>query len=247
MASSKKLDPKAVVTSTFSAAIEKQYPLAAQNVARLRRVHPDKSPAELITYLNKFYVGTVTTTGAGAGAAAIVPNGWVQLPVAAVELAAFLEASVLYVLSVAEIHGVHAEDVERRRLLVMAVLVGDAAVKKAVEPLLGRSVPYWGKAIVSSIPISAITKANKLLGPRFITKYGTKQGVLVLGKQVPFFIGVGIGAAGNGTFGWFVVRSARKILGPPPGAWAHDRGDATGLRSETTTDDDGDTRIDDAR
>lgn len=247
MASSKKLDPKAAVTKAFSAAVEKQYPLAADNVARLRRVHPDKGPAELIAYLNKFYLGAVTTTGAGAGAAAIVPNGWVQLPVAAVELATFLEASVLYALSVAEIHGVHAEDVERRRLLVMSVLVGDAAVKKAVEPILGRSVPYWGKAIVNSIPMSAITKANKVLGPRFITKYGTKQGVLVLGKQVPFFIGVGIGAAGNGTFGWFVIRSARKILGPPPEVWSEERSDVPEPFSAVATDDDSDNRIDDAR
>ncbi len=219
MVSAKKLDPKAVVTSAFSAAVEKQYPVAAANVARLRRVHPGKSPSELIALLDKFYLGAVTTTGAGAGAAAIVPNGWVQVPVAAAELVTFLEASVLYALSVAEIHGVHAEDVERRRLLVISVLLGDAAVKKAVEPILGRSVPYWGRAIVNSIPMSAITKANKVLGPRFITKYGTKQGVLVLGKQMPMLIGVGIGAAGNGAFGWFVIRSARKILGPLPPAW----------------------------
>lgn len=219
MARDKKLDAKAVVKTALSRAVEKQYPMAAENVARLRRVHPGKSPAELIAFVDKFYLGAVTTTGAGAGAAAIVPNGWVQVPVAAAELVSFLEASVLYALSVAEIHGVHAEDAERRRLLVISVLVGDAAVKKAVEPIIGRSVPYWGKAIVNSIPMSAINRANKVLGPRFITKYGTKQGVLVLGKQMPMLIGVGIGAAGNGAFGWFVIRSARKILGPPPEEW----------------------------
>jgi hypothetical protein len=55
--------------------------------------------------------------------------------------------------------------------------------------------------------------------PRFVTKYGTKQGVLVLGKQIPFFIGVGIGAGGNHLFGWFVIKAAGKILGPPPELW----------------------------
>ena len=85
--------------------------------------------------------------------------------------------------------------------------------------ILGRSVPYWGKAIVNSIPMTAITKANKVLGPRFVTKYGAKQGVLVLGKQVPRFIGAGIGAVGNGLVGWFIVKGARKILGPPPESW----------------------------
>lgn len=219
MADERERDRKLLVSRVFNKALEMQYPLAAENVARLRRVHPDKSPVELIKYLDRVYLGAVATTGAGAGAAAIVPNGWVQVPVAAAELATFLEASVLYALSVAEVHGVHAEDIERRRLLVMAVLIGDSAVKKAVEPVIGRTAPYWGKAIVNRIPNSTIKAVNKLLGPRFITKYGTKQGILVLGKQIPMFIGVGVGAVGNGAFGWFVIRSARKILGPPPRGW----------------------------
>ena len=45
--------------------------------------------------------------------------------------------------------------------------------------------------------MTAINKANKVLGPRFITKYGTKQGVLVLGKQVPMGIGAVLGGGGN--------------------------------------------------
>lgn len=214
-----KQERESLVSTVFHRALELQHPLAAENVARLRRVHPDKSPEELIKHLNKMYLGAVATTGAGAGAAAIVPNGWVQVPVAAAELATFLEASVLYALSVAEVHGVHAEDIERRKLLVMSVLVGDSVAKKSLEPVIGKTVPYWGKAIVKRIPNSAIKTANKVLGPRFITKYGTKQGALVLGKQLPMFIGVGVGAAGNGAFGWFVIRSARTILGPPPLSW----------------------------
>ena len=81
--------------------------------------------------------------------------------VAPAELATFLEASVLYPPSVAELHEVHAEDVERRRLLVISVLLGEAVVKKAVEPILGRSAPYWGRAIVNSIPMSSIIRATE--------------------------------------------------------------------------------------
>lgn len=145
MEAEKKLDVKRAVGATFAKAIDVQYPLAVENVARLRRVHPDKSPDELIAYLSKFYVGAVSATGAGAGAAAVVPNGWVQVPAALADLASFLEASVFYTLSVAEIHGVHAEDAERRRLLVMSVLVGDTAAKKVLEPVLGKVAPIGGK------------------------------------------------------------------------------------------------------
>jgi hypothetical protein len=202
-------------------ALESQQPVAIGNVARLRRVHPDKSPAELIAYMDKWYVGSVSATGASAGTAAVVPNGWVQAPAALLDLLTFLEVSVLYALSVAEIHRLDLEDTERRRLLVTSILVGNSAATAALEPLIGRTAPYWGKRIVQAIPMTAINKANRVLGPRFITKWGTKQGVLVLGKQVPFMIGAAIGGGGNGLFGWFVVRSARKILGPPPASWEY--------------------------
>lgn len=88
MANPTTADAKAVVTSAFSTAVEKQYPAAAANVARLRRVHPGKTPSELIAHLGKYYLGAVATTGAGADVDAIVPNGWVQIPVAAAELVA---------------------------------------------------------------------------------------------------------------------------------------------------------------
>lgn len=215
----KKFDLQAVVKAGLDRALDAQQTVAIANVERLRRVHPDKSPAELVSYLNRFYLGAVTTTGAGAGAAAIVPNGMVQVPAAVLDLLTFLEASVLYTLSVAEILGLHVEDVERRRVLVTSVLVGDAVASATLEPLIGRTAPYWGKKIVQSIPMSAINKANAVLGPRFVTKYGAKQGVLVLGKQVPFFIGVGIGAGGNHLFGRFIIKATHKILGPPPESW----------------------------
>lgn len=219
MASDKKFDPKSLVQAGLSKSIEAQYPLAIGNVERLRRIHPDKSPAELVTFLNKSYLATVTATGAAAGAASIVPNGWVQVPAAIADVLTFLEASVFYTLSVAEVHGVDVEDLERRRLLVTSVLVGNAASTKALEPLFGRTVPYWGKKIVQSIPMTSIDAANKILGPRFITKYGTKQGIIVLAEQIPLFLGVGIGAGGNHLFGWFIIKSEKKILGPAPMSW----------------------------
>lgn len=215
----KRINLARAISGGFSRALESQQPIAVANVARLRRVHPEKSPSELVSYLNKVYIGAVATTGAGAGAAAIVPNLVVQVPAAVADLLTFLEASVLYTLSVAEIHGINPEDAERRRFLVMSVLAGNSAATATLEALVGRTAPYWGKRVVSAIPMSAINAANALLGPRFVTKWGTKTGVLVLGKQVPYFIGVGIGAGGNSAFGWFVIKAARKILGPSPQAW----------------------------
>lgn len=230
-----KFDPKGMVKAGLNQALNSQHPVAVANVARLRRLHPSKTPAELIAYMSKWYIGTVSASGGAAGTAAVVPNGWVQVPAALVDLLTYLETSVLYVLSVAEIHQLDLEDVERRRLLVTSVLVGNSAATSVLEPLIGRTAPYWGKKVVQAIPMSAINKANSVLGPRFITKWGAKQGVLVLGKQVPFMIGAAIGGGGNGLFGWFVVKSVRKILGPPPETWddAHEDGPSVVMPSSS--------------
>lgn len=219
MADDKRFNPQALVRTCLDKALNAQQPLAVDNVDRLRRLHPDKTPAEMIAYLNTVYLAAVTATGAGAGASSIIPNGVLQVPVAFADLLTFLEASILYTLSVAEVHSVDLEDIERRRLLVTSVLLGDSAASAVLEPLIGHTAPHWGKQIVKSIPMSAINAANKVLGPRFVTKYGVKQGVLVLGKQVPLALGVVIGAGGNHVFGRLTIKAAKTILGPAPTVW----------------------------
>jgi hypothetical protein len=208
-----------LVRTGLSKALDLQHPIAVDNVSRLRRVHPTKTPAELVSYVDKVYLSAVTFTGFGAGAAAAIPNGWLQVPIAAADLLTFLEASVLYTLSVAEIHGLHTEDLERRRALVLTALIGNSASAAALAGVLDKTVPYWGKQIVKAVPREAIKAINKLLGPRFVTLYGSRQGVLVLGKQIPAFIGAGIGAAGNALFGRGVIEATKKLLGPAPKNW----------------------------
>jgi hypothetical protein len=210
----------ALVQSGFQKAVVSQYPLAAQNVTRLRKANPEKTPAELIQYINRFYVGGVAVVGGGAGAAAIVPNGFGQASVAVLDLLSFLEASVLYTLTVSEIHKLPVEDIERRQLIVASVLVGNTATKRVLEPLIGRMAPYWGRKIVEKIPAASVTAVNKVLGRWVVTKYGTKQGLLVLGKQVPLAIGVGIGFVGNALFATTIVKTAKSVLGEPPKTWS---------------------------
>jgi len=118
-------------------------------------------------------------------------------------------------LTLAEIHGIHPEDLERRRLLVQTILIGDSAIT-ALNKGAGRTVPHWGRQIVNAIPMSAVLRANRILGPRFITKYGTKQGVLVLSKQIPLGLGIGVGAGASHLIGRTIVRTAKNVFGDPP-------------------------------
>jgi hypothetical protein len=132
-----------------------------------------------------------------------------------------IDLTALFALAVAEVHGVTINDLERRRTLVMTVLLGQGA-SGVVEKAAGRTGSYWGKSIVKAIPMSAIEKINKTLGYRFVTKYGTKQGILVLGREIPFGLGAAIGGGGNLLIGRGSVLAARNAFGPPPKDWPTD-------------------------
>ncbi len=97
----------------------------------------------------------------------------------------FLNAAVLYVLSRADLHGVPLHDIERRRTLVMAVMLGEAGAK-SVERVAERTGQHWGRQLVKNIPQARIKAINDVLGGRhFVTKYGTKEGIIVLGRVIP--------------------------------------------------------------
>ena len=58
----------------------------------------------------------------------------------------------------------------------------------------GHVGPNLAQHLVAAIPASSLRKINLILGRNFVTKYGTKRGGIVLGKQAPLVIAAG----GNG-------------------------------------------------
>ena len=149
-----RMEPKQLASQALTKALTFQAPVARRNFERLRRVHPNDSPKKLAARVTRYYLTTVASSGGAMGAAGTVPGG--GIPSAAFDVVAFTEASVLYALMLAEIHHLHPEDIERRRLLVQTVLIGDSAIT-ALNKGAGRSVPYWGSQIVNKIPMSAVS------------------------------------------------------------------------------------------
>jgi hypothetical protein len=64
------------------------------------------------------------------------------------------------------------------------VLLGEAGAG-VVAKIAGRTGPHWARQIIEGIPMSNIHAINGVLGKNFVTKYGTKQGILVLGRELP--------------------------------------------------------------
>lgn len=211
---------KTLAAAAVDKAIGVQQPSVEKHIERAKQRNPSATPSEVVTSLERQYLSAVIALGGASGAAAATPavGRGVGLIVHIAQVGAFLEASALFCLAVAEVHGVQIDDLERRRTLLMGVLMGDGG-SRIVEKVAGRTGTYWAKSLVKAVPMARIDAVNKVLGPRFITKYGTKQGVLVLGRDLPYGIGALIGVGGNAALGLMTISGARRAFGPAPQDW----------------------------
>lgn len=211
---------RAALQKGLNRALAVQQPVVVRLAARVGHGDPNVSPKAAVDALEAHYRRTVVGLGAAAGSSSVVPGlgtaAGVVVNVA--EVGAFLEATVPFCLTMAELHDIRIAELDRRRLLLYAVLLGDAGSRTVVKAS-ERIGKHWAKLIVSGISPAKLLEINKALGRNFITKYGTKQGILVLGREVPFGIGAGVGAAGNYFLGRATIRSARSAFGPAPKSW----------------------------
>lgn len=223
-------DAKQKAISALNAGLDKAVkisrPALLKHIEQTRRRRPDASPEEIIDALGRRFTATVSGTGAAAGATAAAPGvgTGVSMALAAGDAVGFTGIAALYVFSLAEIHGIPVDEVERRRTLLLGVMLGEAGTN-TVQQMAARTGPHWARIIVKKVPLTTLRQINRVLGKNFVTKYGTKQGILVLGKQVPFGIGAAIGGAGNAMFAQLTIRSALRAFGPAPETWSPDLSD----------------------
>lgn len=199
-----------------------QAPAVEAYVQRLRRASPDASPAEIITKLEKRYLAAVMASGAAVGSAAAFPGIGTIAALSAVagETVVFLEATALFVLAVAEVHGIPAGHREHRRALVLSVLVGDdskGAVRDLVGP--GRTNGAWLGESTAALPLPVVSQLNNRLLKYFVKRYALRRGAIAFGKMLPMGIGAVIGGGGNRLMGKKIISNARTAFGPPPGRW----------------------------
>lgn len=199
-----------------------QGPAATGYVDRLRRVDPGASPAAIVSKLEKRYLAAVTASGAAVGSAAALPGvgTLAAISAAAGETAVFLEATAFFALAVGAVHGIPTDDRERRRALVLTVLVGDDS-KHALAELIGpgRTSGAWMSDGVASLPMPAVSQLNSRLLKYAVKRYTLRRGALLFGKLLPVGIGALVGAIGNRIIGKKIVGNARKAFGAPPSRW----------------------------
>ncbi|MFC6013895.1 hypothetical protein [Nocardia lasii] len=195
-----------------------QAPAVRRYVDYLRERHPGESPAQIVARLEKQYLLAVTGSGAAVGATAAVPGIGTLAALGAVsaETVFFMEASALFTLARASVHGIEPEDAEARRALVLAVVLGDAGMAIVQKGLHSQS-KNWAGALAGKVP--GIAGINSKLLQQFIKKFITKRAALMAGKILPAGIGAAIGGAGNRALGRVTVDNAAKAFGPAPAFW----------------------------
>ncbi|HEY4005796.1 MAG TPA: hypothetical protein VGM60_11510 [Pseudonocardia sp.] len=209
----------AVLKSAVERALRVQQPLVNSYIAKVRHKKPGATPGEVLAALEKQYLVAVGGTGAAAGGAALIPGigTAASLATGAAEVVAVLDASVLYALAAAEVHGLRMEEVERRRALVLAVVLGEGGTQLMQRAVGGSK--HWGRQLADALPLPKLGPINQTLVRMFVKRFVARQGALMFGRALPFGAGAVIGAVGNVTIGRSVINSTHRAFGPPPERW----------------------------
>lgn len=208
-----------ILDAALDRAMRVQRPAVAAYVerARSKRSH---TPADTVRELERIYLGAVTAIGAAAGASAAIPGvgTGTSIATAAFEIGAFAESTALFGLAVAEVHGQRIDNLEQRRALVLALLLGDAGVQILQESAsgAGRSRAAWSQVLSQHASEETVRRTNRRLAKHFLPRFGLQQGALLVGRAIPMGVGAGIGAAGNAALARASIAAARRVFGPPP-------------------------------
>lgn len=199
------------VMALFDKALVSANKVVDTRVDRMRERHPGANADQLVKKLETTFLSSVTATGAATGGAAAVPGAGTvaALAMTAGDVSWFMTSAAGHILSVLRVHGISITDLEHQKAIVLTVLAGGGGSTFAGKAA-GRTGSHLGSLFAKNVPLSTIRSINRVLGVNFVTKYGTKQGIVVLGRAAPFGIGAVIGAGGNLFFGQGIVKATRK-------------------------------------
>ncbi len=199
-------------------------PAVLAHLRGIRSKYPDATPEQVLLILERRYLTTVTTSGAGVGVAAAVPavGTGAALAISGAETVLFLESTALFAQSVAELHGIPVDDPERGRALVLAMVVGGAS-QELITQFAGQATgrgpdktEFWGTLIAKSLPRTAVAQFMDRVRKVYLPRMLASAGGGIVGRVLPFGVGAVVGGAANQILGRRVVKTARTAFGPPP-------------------------------
>lgn len=213
--------PKPAVNKLLDTVLRVQRPVVLNFVRKERADHPDETPEQIAERLEKFYVRSVTLGGGAVGATAVVPGiGTVaSLGLSSFAVAGYLEATALYAQAIAELHGVHTEDPERTRTMVMALMLGEDG-RQVMNQILASGTR--GKGMMSSWGLmmgkddSKTFDVGRIIRNMFVKRFLLRQTGAVFGRALPFGVGAVVGGGANLAMSKQVIAATHEAFGPLP-------------------------------
>ncbi|MFN0093044.1 MAG: hypothetical protein ACKVWR_22635 [Acidimicrobiales bacterium] len=222
--------------------IELRYPAAQDFVERARARQPQATPAQIGALAIARAEKELMTLGAASGGSAAVPGAGTAVAIGAIgaDLIASGARLTEMTMRIAVAYEHPMEDLEARRAVVLTIMLGGVGGQKVVNKAaaeLGKGLSSQALKHISGQQLRVI---NRFLGRTIITKYGTKRGVISLGRALPFGVGAVIGAGGN----YLVARSTGRyaIRFFDEGDWSADPGEDVIDVDEAGLDDESESR-----
>ncbi|GAA3512971.1 hypothetical protein NUW87_04145 [Corynebacterium pilbarense] len=211
----------------FIGAVDKAVQLQTSTIRTyvdwLRRQNPDATPAEIQKLMDKHLKNTVTGTGAGVGAAAAVPGIGLFSGAAAVagESVLFLDLAAFYAVASAYLRGEDVSDPERRRALVLSLLMGTKGLA-IVDAMLGDDAgKIPGKSTLAKFSGPTLANTNNVLERIAMRSMRKTLRRAWLGKLMPLGIGAIAGTTANRKLADGVIGNVQSGLGAVPAGFAN--------------------------
>lgn len=202
-------------------AVSMQTSTISRYVDFLRSQHPDHSPAQIQDLLNKHFRTLATGSGAGVGASAMIPGIGFLTGAAAIsaESVLFLDAAAFYTVASAYLRGVDISEPERRRALILVVLLGSKG--NALTDILAGDLKEGSRTLppvstISRFSVARLGEVNNRMMRMALKQVTKKMGASWVGKIMPFGIGAVIGSVANRRLATKVIANAAESLGPLP-------------------------------
>jgi hypothetical protein len=204
----------AAVLSSIDLAIDARWDAARERAANVT----GDTVKEKVARLTKLFANELGLTGAAAGGVAALPSVGTLTSVGAsvAEFSYFTMRAGELILTIGALHGHTEATVEEQRAWVLSVLLFGDSASAGFTKLAGEVGKGLGKKATANIPMSVLRAINGAAGRTVVTKYGTKRGVIALGRALPFGIGVIIGGTANYAGVRLLARHANKFFAELP-------------------------------
>lgn len=202
------------ILAAIDDAVEKRWGPALERAART----DGDTVAARIDVVTAAFRRELGIAGAAAGGTSAVPGVGLATTSAAftVELGWSTVRMTDLVLTIAALHGHRHATVDERRLWVLSILTyGDGATSMVTRLAgeLGRGV---GAPAAGHIPAETVRQLNKAIGVSIVARYGSRRGVVALGRAIPFGVGAALGYGLNSYVVKATARHADRFLAGVP-------------------------------